>query len=315
VAGLWFSEAADVWDDNRDPYASAKRTLYIAIRHQQLPLDVVTDGDDLTLYRLLYLTDRHVSRAGSEQIAAWVRQGGRLIATAGAGLRDEFNQPNHVLETLLGVDESTLEVTDRDLIRWEKQDLPFAHAVDAVHVMSTPRVTVPVFAVRSRFESRGSQVWAAFRDGSPACTTTTRGRGTAVYCGFLPGLSYFQPAMPLRPVDRGAESSLAHFIPTAFDRNAQALLSVALGQNNVTRPVRASEPLVETTVIESTRGTVIPLINWSGHTVRGLRITMNMDARTAHVSLASGGQVRIARKEGETIFSMDLDVADALILR
>jgi hypothetical protein len=234
---------------------------------------------------------------------------------ARAGRRDEFNQPNRVLGALLGVDESTLEVADRDLIRWEKQDLPFVHAVDAVHLMSTPDVTVPVFTVRSRFDPRGGQVWAAFRDGSPACTTTTRGHGTAVYCGFLPGLSYFQPAMPLRPVDRGAESSLAHFIPTAFDRSAQVLLSVALGQYTVTRPVWASEPLVETTVIESKHGTVIPLINWSGHAVRGLRITMNIEARTAHVTLASGGPVRITREEGETILSLDIDVADALILR
>src|SRR5262249_40126165 len=30
VAGLWFSEAADVWDDNAAPFDAAKRTLYVA---------------------------------------------------------------------------------------------------------------------------------------------------------------------------------------------------------------------------------------------------------------------------------------------
>ena len=106
TTALWFSEAADVWDDNHDPFAAAKRSLYIAIRHQQTFLDVVVEGDDLTRYRVLYLTDRHVGRAASDAIAAWVSRGGRVMATAGAGMRDEFDRPNPVLRKLFGIDES-----------------------------------------------------------------------------------------------------------------------------------------------------------------------------------------------------------------
>src|SRR5439155_18561260 len=93
-AGLWFSEAADVWNDNRPPFGAGKRTLYIAVRHQQLPLDVVVEGDDLANYKLIYLTDRHVSRAASKRLAGWVSNGGQLFATAGAGMRDEMDRPN-----------------------------------------------------------------------------------------------------------------------------------------------------------------------------------------------------------------------------
>src|SRR5262249_26469183 len=91
LAALWFSEAGDVWDDNRAPFDAAKRALYLAVRHQQIPLDVVVEGDDLKVYKVLYLADQHVSRSASKAIAEWVKGGGRLLATAGAGMFDEFN--------------------------------------------------------------------------------------------------------------------------------------------------------------------------------------------------------------------------------
>ena len=103
IAGLWFSDAADVWDDNRSPFDAAKRTLYIAIRHQQLPLDVVVEGDDLSAYKVIYLADQHVSRAASKGLAEWVRAGGRLFGTAGGGMFDELNQPNTTLRELFGL--------------------------------------------------------------------------------------------------------------------------------------------------------------------------------------------------------------------
>src|SRR5207244_665038 len=68
-AALWFGETADIWRDNvrSGSFAAAKRTLYVAVRHQQLGLDVVDEDDAragvLRSYRVLYLTDRHVSRA------------------------------------------------------------------------------------------------------------------------------------------------------------------------------------------------------------------------------------------------------------
>ena len=55
------------------------------------------------------------------------------------------------------------------------------------------------------------------------------GRGAATYCGMLPGLSYYQPAIPRRPVDRGAtDDSMTHFLPTAFDPEAAGLIASAI---------------------------------------------------------------------------------------
>ncbi|MBA3270146.1 MAG: beta-galactosidase trimerization domain-containing protein, partial [Acidobacteria bacterium] len=303
------------------PFDAAKRTLYLAVRHQQVPLDVVVEADalagDLKTYRLLYLTDQNVSRACSKAIADWVEAGGRLFATSGAGMFDEFNRPNDIMRRLLGVEQRRSLDVPTEPVRLEKQDLPFAQAIDQVTFETAiGNVQMPVINVRSRFElaavgDAGPVVQGRFRDGAPAVSVRTVGKGQAIYCGFLPGLSYFKPAIPLRPIDRGTtDDSMAHFIPTEFDRGASAL--IGLPAASVERPVVCSEPLVETTVIRAKQGMVISLVNWSGRPVKALSLKLSIPSVPAtKPRLASGGTV-IRADDG---FTFDLDVADALILQ
>lgn len=314
IAGLWFSEAADVWGDNRASFAAGKRTLCIAVRHQQLPLDVVVEEDALSGalkdYAVLYLTDGHVSRAASRAIAQWVEAGGRLFATAGAGMLDEFNRPNEAMRALLGIDEQRLELSPGDPVRLEKQDLPVAEPMDTVTWGGT---TMPAIGARSRIRVRDAEVQGRFTGGLPAVTARNAGRGRAMYAAFLPGLSYFKPAIPFRPVDRSSrDDAMAHFIPTAFDPGAGRLIG-ALAE--IERPVVASDPLVETTVLQSAQGAVIPLVNWSAGPIRDLTLTVRLPLPAERAALAGGGAVRVSREAGGTVFRFDLDVADALILR
>ncbi len=309
VAGLWFSDAADIWNDNRAPFDAAKRTLYIAVRHQQWPLDVVVEGDDLSLYQLMFLTDQHVSRAASKALADWVRSGGRVFATAGAGMLDEFNQPNKVLRELFGVEQQTLVETNRP-IRFEKQDLPFSAPMETARWRNT---LLPAFGAYSRISVRGAKVEGQFRDGTAAVTVKQTGKGSATYCSFLPGLTYFKTAMPLRPVDRSSrDDSLAHFIPSQFDPGAFKLIgSIA----NTKRPIVASNHLVETTLIQAKQGMVISLNNWSGSPLQNLSVTLNLPLNFHESVLASGNPVHLTRKKAQSIFTFNLEVADALILR
>ncbi len=319
LAALWFSETADIWDDNAGAFAAGKRALYIAVRHQQLPLDIITDTaaqqQRLAPYEVLYLTDRHVSRAGSEAIAAWVEAGGQLFATAGAGMFDEFNQPNDILPAVLGTQYEALESDDGPPIRLIKQDLPYAEPLDAV-VWEMPERTLelPIFAVRQRLIPMQAQVQGRYEDNSVAITVHTYGRGRAMVCGFLPGLSYFRPVIPIRPLDRGTtDNAMAHFIPTAFDTIASKLIG-KLGEE-IMRPVSSSEPLVATHMIEADASVVIPLVNWSGHAIEELEINVNITIPIEHIALASGQPVTPRETALGTAFLLPLDIADALILR
>jgi hypothetical protein len=318
VAGLWFSETGDIWRDNLGSFAAGKRGLYTAIIHQQLPLDFVVEQDaldgTLAKYQVLYLTDRHVSQPASQKIAEWVAAGGRLFATAGAGMFDEYNRPNTVLRELLGVEPAELEEIGLQ-IDYIKQDLAFVERIQEV-TWDDRQVSIPVIAVRNRFTpAAGTRTLATFALNSPAVVERKVGKGQAIYCGFLPALSYYKPAIPKRPVDRtSAEDSLAHLIPAKFDAVAYDL--IGLPAEGVQRPVKCSDVRVETSVIESPQGTAIPLVNWSGQPVKGLVVTPAFQAPAGKITLASGQIPAVASDEkGIVSITLDLDVADAIILR
>jgi len=318
-AALWFSETGDIWGDNHGSFAAAKRALYTAIRHQQIPLDFVVQQDaldgTLSKYKVLYLTDAHVSAAASQKIAAWVHNGGVLFATAGAGMFDELNRPNKALPQLLGIEQASLDAPQGAQIIWIKQDLPFVKPIETAKVTAPApdagadllpsgdaesaqagirAAALPVFCVRSRIRATGGRTVGSFSDGLPAIVSRKAGKGKAIYCAFLPGLSYYKPAIPRRPADRGAtDDAMIHFLPTDFDQLAARL--IALPAASLKLPVKCNGPLVETTIIRSPHGVVIPLVDWSGRAEDELRVTVNVARPSGRISLASGRPLTVHR--------------------
>jgi len=315
--GLWFSETGDIWNDYANSGGAAKRALYIAILNQQVPLDLLVEQDALdgTLdqYRTLYLTDRHVSRTASEKIAQWVLHGGHLFATAGAGMYDEYNRPNTVLRGLMGVEEKAFTAPPEALVGYIKQDLPFVAPVDTVTLADGK--SFPVFGAVSRIASRFGVVAGKFADGSPALVRQETGMGEVTCCAFLPGLSYFKPAIPKRPLDLTTrEDSMSHIIPTSFEPSVGALMRESAA--GVERQVITGDPLVEASVIESKAGTAIVLDNWRGKPLTGLQVQVNIPVPTKNITLATGKPVKVQRTDGMINITIDLDVAgDVLILR
>eukprot|EP01047_Picozoa_sp_COSAG01_P091336 COSAG01_NODE_22964_length_834_cov_0.912925_1_plen_224_part_01 len=119
---VYFSTAADAWMGDRDGpctylpkagtscsiFKAAKRALVIALRQQQLTVDVVNEEDavsrnTLAQYQTLYVVDPHVSSRATAAISAWVAQGGTLYVTASGGLYDEKNAQNAPMRELLGL--------------------------------------------------------------------------------------------------------------------------------------------------------------------------------------------------------------------
>ena len=306
-AALWFSETADIWSDNDGSFAAGKRTLYSAIIHQGTPLDFIIEGGSLKNYRVLFVADAHVSRRDSEVISAWVKAGGTLFATAGAGMFDELNRPNTILRTVLGVNPAGLDTPAASYVGMVKQELPFALPVDEIVDGSG---NTPVYGVRSRISADGAKVQLKFKSGTPALTLHSQDRGLAYYAAFLPGLTYFAPGTPKVPVDRGTTAQAsAHSIPTRFDAGIVKLLQFA----NVTaaNPVECSEPLVEANIIDSPKGSVVILSNWSSGPVNALEITLPADLAKKKLTTASG---MVFQQDGNKV-TLDLNVADALILR
>ncbi|MCA9068951.1 MAG: beta-galactosidase trimerization domain-containing protein [Planctomycetaceae bacterium] len=316
---IWFSETGDIWGDSHGSFAAAKRGLYMAIRHQQVPLDVVVEPDaldgTLNQYRVLYLTDAHVSESASKKLVEWVNQGGTLFATAGAGMFDELNRPNTTLRKLLGIDQTSLEAPDGKQLTWLKQDLPFAEPISSVEFANEgSSQKVPVFGVRSQVQVNDAKVLAKFEDNTPAVMSRQVGKGIVTYCAFLPSLSYYHPAIPKRPVDRGAtDDAMIHFLPTDYEPTMTQLIAKPTDQLEL--PVICSQPLVETTIIQSKEGAIIPLVNWTGHSIESLKVKVKVSLPSNQVTLASGKKLIIEKSYGVTTYQFNMDAADALIFR
>ena len=129
--------------------------------------------------------------------------------------------------------------------------------------------------------------------------------------------------MPVRPTDRGGlDSAYTHFIPSAFDRAVLALIKNASSAVGAVQQVTCSNPLVHgKPIISKTlgKGVAIPLVNWSGEeNLKNITVTVNITAVKAGMkaTLATGGKVTEVAGTGPAIsFVLDLDIADALILR
>ncbi len=72
---------------------------------------------------------------------------------------------------------------------------------------------------------------------------------------------------------------------------------------------------MDTTVIESKHGIVIPLINWTPNPIKGLRVAVAIETRIADVTLASGAELKTTVEDGRRTYTFDIDTADVLILR
>ena len=343
-----YSETADIWLSSTGTYSSELRSLYIALKHAQLPVDVVIEEDciagRLHYYDVLYVTTPHISDAAAAGIAAWVEAGGTVFVTSGGGLRNQANQTNVAMETLLGIKQQVpsantgTQGTFNGTVFFTRQDLNFVENLDNVSVTNAtahtlashsgfsgaadPSVTLVVKGSKSLFSvvpSTGQEVLATFADGSPATVRTPKGRGMAYYSGFLPGLSYFEGAIPLLPVDRGStDENMNHLVVTEFSTLARDLITLPLAgrlDDPSVVPVRASNPLVEVGVLTAPgKGTALPCINWAGSPIAGFNVTLNAPIAFKTATLASGG--KLTQQPGGKGFTFDLRVtADVIILR
>jgi hypothetical protein len=112
AVAVLLSESADIYWDPVGTHGSGLRTLYLALKHAELPVDIVVEDDCvsglLKHYDVLYVTMPHLTDEAAGATAAWVETGGTVFATASAGLKNEADVENKAFSTLLGVSQSAV---------------------------------------------------------------------------------------------------------------------------------------------------------------------------------------------------------------
>ena len=212
-------------------------------------------------------------------------------------------------------------------INFIKQDLPWAQRLDRVTLTAsaganTTGQTLDIVGGKHMLRMAGGSLTTPiglFSDGSPAIFDRRQGQGLVRFCAFPLGLSYFVPAIPKRPVDRGTlDSSFNHFLPEDFE--VAVLDGVVLSLPGVAhgRQALASQPLVDVHLLSASGiGTALVLVNWLPRPRRQLSVRVRMEAVAPfkHAALAGQGTLGVSSKDGWFTFLLDLDVADAIVLK
>lgn len=320
----------DLWEKFGPPDAANKRTrndrynaygverqgIWLALKHAQVPIDLITDPDvcegSLSNYKVLYLAGTHISADAAKRIREWIESGGILFSSAAGGLYDEYNRP---LKTLLPV----YRIESHNYVQkdWEirpKQELPRLEPLDCVKLaISGTKGKMEALAVvdKTTVDSRVS-VLGTFSNGTPAVIRSSYGKGAAYLVSTMPGLAYQKSALPVKPFDRG---EFAHFLPTGFSSTVRELICLPLSEANIIKRVECSEPLVEGDMLQSELGTVISLANFSGKRVNNLEVVVRTDSTISNVWAVNAGKVSFKRIAGGVRVQMPLDVTDFLVIQ
>lgn len=257
-AGHLYSAEYNVNNDER-------KALWMALRHAQYPVDLITDEDiaegRLKDYRVLYVVGSEMLRAAAQPLKEWVRGGGILYATSGGGLLDEHHRPLKTLHEMYGIETHKLVRKTRHIR--PRETLPKAEPLDTVLMEQESNVIeFPALLYRETLiPTEGSEVVGRYKsDNTPAAVCHRYGKGTTFYLGALAGIAYLKPAMP----------PSSQILPTEFPEDLRSLITAPVRWANVLPPVQTSDPLVEAQYMVGENGACVVLTNWRPEPVENL---------------------------------------------
>ncbi|MEX0777690.1 MAG: hypothetical protein WD042_18455 [Phycisphaeraceae bacterium] len=316
-----YSTSSDIWDAKRDNVMGHERMhTYLALRHGQVAVDVLSEDDviegRLKDYAAAYLFGDQLDRRACAPLAQWVKAGGSLVLAAGAGQRDEFNAPMHLLDTQLGVQRSaattlqTMWIYGRgiDKALSSQGKITLEGADSSVDLLARRQLLTP---------GQGATVLARFEDGSPAALAQPVGRGRAVMHGFTPALAYVReallahhsageaqpaPASPAPPRILGVEESMQEegetlaregdsLVPPTFGESLRSFIVRPALEASPNQLVVVDTPQVEATLLRGAHGWVVTLANYTGRPQKRVEVTIRLGDRAFGAVHSSRGGV------------------------
>ena len=331
---LGWSSTTDIWDASipeeafppftagNNIYPMERHCLYYALRHNQIPVDILSEEDlidgYLKNYKVYYLVGDHLRKEAAEAIKDWVKEGGILVSVAGGGFYDNFNQPLDTLKEVYGIKTERLN----KITNWMRPKLELLHAqpIDTI-TFSKPGLKglkLDAYAYKQTFTPSTAEVWGRYEDGKPAVLCNNYGKGKAIIIGTLPGFAYVKPAIPLLPYGRSSntEEELSFFIPTDYSKSVRKIVGFPISLAKIDKEVETSEPLVETTIMEckDKNTLLIPLVNHSLKDISALKIKLNIKGIKS-IKSQKQGEIKYEQTKDGVTFPLSLKLVDFLILK
>jgi len=276
------AEVAIVWPlttavhDRRGPALSDSMSIWLALTHAHIPVDPLDEGflltEDLSRYKVIFVSGAGLRRDVSERLAEWARDGGTLYSGGRSLVYDEGKRPLEHLLPVMGLK--------------QRQELREATGDQKVVGQGMFRATFTLTAGHEPLASAASaEVLVKFADGAPAVVRNGYGKGQAYTVAFVPGKEYRVPLN--KPDGNGA-------------LNMEACVSPERG-SYITAPVlERTKPVVDTgkAYVEGillqhpkTKKLAVTLVNWAYEREDARSRLQETEWRDLEISIRVPGQV------------------------
>jgi len=286
-----YSISSDLWQPFGYVHMLERRVTYLALIHSQYLVDFLSEEDieagRLSDYDCLYVTDPCIKPTAVARITQWVRLGGHLYGSCGAGSHNAFGEPAAGLSPVFGI-ESGVKATvqpGRYHVRGALNGMQYLDEVRG-DLSDLGQFSFGVIGARMSLELVGAKTLGTFKDGTPAVVGSTFGKGRTLYVGACPAIAYAKEAK---------------FVPRELkEKWPMGLRDFICGmvrERGVSRLAELSHPVVETGIYDSDAGTALVLANFTYEPIDALKVTISLPKRCQSVRSVVRGPLTFTRCE------------------
>ncbi|MCM8758768.1 MAG: beta-galactosidase [Candidatus Omnitrophica bacterium] len=325
-----YSQSSDIWDLKKNYVFGFERMFtWLILTHKQIPVDFISEQTlaekGLAGYKVCYFSGRNIMPQAAEKLKEWVKNGGILFLTAGAGSKDHYNRPIDILEEILPAKREQLQElqtylsSGRYLDRLSPKD----------KVILKDGTEICVLSVKQQLNPKpGSSIIGNFSDQSIAIVTGRAGKGTVYYCGFLPAIAYAYQALVERnklsegiktqeiqtpePDKIATETQLLSrsYNPWKYPENIRNFVLMPVMAANLDLPVKCDVPLVDAVIMECDKGLLVPLANYTLQPLEKINLEVKTKKAIKSVESAHCGKIPFIQEKDRVKFSMPLKETD-----
>ena len=291
-----YSVSSDLWQPFDYLHMLERRCLYLALAHDQRRVDFLTEEDvvagRLADYEVAYCADPCLRSACVPRVADWVRKGGHLVATCGAGSHNEFGERAAGLREVLGLEwGSGFSVQPgRYRVRGGLNAIPVLDRAEGLEWIG----------LDAEVALEGAEVMARFADGSPARCEHGLGKGRATTWVGTPGVSY---------------AKAAKFVPEALEESwpADWRDRLVAPVREMPRAVALSEAVVEAGLYTRGKRAALVLANFTYQPLAALEVEVALPFRPARVRSVEAGPLEWEWRDGRARFRLPLGLSDVVV--
>ena len=289
-------------------YMAEVYNLYLALMHQNIPVDFVDETDILDSkmmanYKVLYITAPNLPSECVKTLQRWIEAGGILVTTFAAITADRYDEPSNSFYLWAGmkIDENA---HPRTIVSWNKwKD-------SQVDEIKTKQYSFKAAWSKGKIVSskKNAEIIATFPDESPAAVFTPAGKGGILHFTFYPGCSYF-----LSQIESGKTGY--NNLPCGFSKEIRDLILYPVEKAAINKMVLVSEPMIEAIPLVSEKGIAITVLNWSGQEKEKIKIEIQCLQKIRELESVSIGKIPFVYEKGKVFCEIPLKDVDVLLLR